>query len=296
MTYSQLWQPKSFPKAVYIFSDYDRLSSSDRENASALRAHMVNSGCKVLNDPKNFRDRFQTLRLLHSAGINDYAVWDVGSGEEPDAFPVFLRTKAGHRGLLTQLLHNKTEAAQAVSQALDEGYTISDLMFAQFANTKVENKIYQRRSVFKIGESLFSDMTANEDTLAVKIGKRGSLSMEGYERELRIYKEKRNDEWAQKIFEFLGVEFGRLDYGYWKGKPQFYEINTNPQFKNFTFEHPSEHTVALMRIVKQQRDEAFVKLDIDIQGHFKVPYKLRSKKSVLPSIWPWKREMIRTQI
>ena len=36
--------------------------------------------------------------------------------------------------------------------------------------------------------------------------------------------------WLEEVFTVAGIEFGRIDYGVYHGRPQVWEINTNPTF------------------------------------------------------------------
>lgn len=43
-----------------------------------------------------------------------------------------------------------------------------------------------------------------------------------------------------KAFEIAGIEYGRADFGLVGGRPQVYEINTNPAVGGSELDHPSE--------------------------------------------------------
>ena len=49
-----------------------------------------------------------------------------------------------------------------------------------------------------------------------------------YDDEYRIIEENRHGEELRPAFEIGGIEFGRADFGLVDGRPQVYEINTNP--------------------------------------------------------------------
>jgi hypothetical protein len=94
----------------------------------------------------------------------------------------------------------------------------------------------------------------------VKYGKRGSATAELYADELRMMHENPFAEPIWRAFEIAGIEYGRADFGLVGGRPQVYEINTNPQVKPGE-PHPSATRMASMRIAWQKLLAAFRELD-----------------------------------
>ena len=69
------------------------------------------------------------------------------------------------------------------------------------------------------------------------MARRGIAGQELYDDEYRIIEENRHAEELRPAFEIGGIEFGRADFGLVGGKPQVYEINTNPTFATIR-KHP----------------------------------------------------------
>lgn len=82
------------PHATYIFVDFCRLGPWELELAARLYRLLHTAGLTVLNDPALFKNRYTLLKSLRKEKINSFNVWAPALGEEPERFPVFLRTQA----------------------------------------------------------------------------------------------------------------------------------------------------------------------------------------------------------
>ena len=112
MSYNQLLRKKALPRAVYVFTDLDRIDFWTRELAAKACRCLKAAGLTVLNDPATTLTRLPMLKRLQAEGLNSFSVWDAETDGLPDRYPVFLRTRAAHRGAQTDLLETP-EAAQA---------------------------------------------------------------------------------------------------------------------------------------------------------------------------------------
>lgn len=63
-----------------------------------------------------------------------------------------------------------------------------------------------------------------------------------------------------RVFELAGVEYSRVDFGLVGGKPQIYEINTNPEAV-FGDDHPSPIHRESFRLFEHNRLEALRSID-----------------------------------
>src|SRR5688500_9456386 len=106
-TYGQVLAQPLLPKASYVFTDIDRLSSADRVAAGRLYRRLAAHGCRVFNDPARVRTRLPLLRELHRRGINDFNVYSLDEDTKPVRFPVFLRIANDHSGPLTDLISDQ---------------------------------------------------------------------------------------------------------------------------------------------------------------------------------------------
>jgi len=76
----------------------------------------------------------------------------------------------------------------------------------------------------------------------VKLGEIGSVGEDFFEEEKNRMNEILFEPEVRRAFEMSNIEYGRVDYGIVDGKPQFYEINTNPDV-SFSAEHRSQARV-----------------------------------------------------
>ena len=173
MPYERLLPAPRVPAATYILTDFDRLSVSELQAAATVHERLTAHGLTVLNDPRLFTPRAALLKRLKHAGVNAFDCFLPVSGEWPDRFPVFLRTLAGHRGVLTDLLHDLDACREAWQAALTRGFTASDLAFIEFAATPTESGAYQKHAAYRIGDCIVRANTVNERHWMAKNGELG---------------------------------------------------------------------------------------------------------------------------
>ena len=107
-------------RGTWIFSDLDRLAPREAERAARLWAALEGAGQRVINHPTRTLGRYELLRALHEAGVNDFDVWRVSESRPPPCFPVFLRMESDHRGPIGSLVTDR-EAWRAALAALGQG-------------------------------------------------------------------------------------------------------------------------------------------------------------------------------
>jgi hypothetical protein len=236
-TYHWALRQTKLPRATYIFTDFDRLGPWELELAARLRNLLVMAGVRTLNDPGRARQRFSMLKILQAKGINDFRVWRPEDNEEPEGFPVFLRTQSAHRGVIGDLLHTPEDARLALQAALSEGYTLKDLMFVEYCAEELKPGLFRKLAGFKIGDQMVPALCVHEDHWAAKYGAIGIAGQELYDDEADIVRTNRYGEALRPAFEAAHIDYGRADFGIVKGKPQIYEINTNPDVKSIG-DHP----------------------------------------------------------
>jgi hypothetical protein len=70
------------------------------------------------------------------------------------------------------------------------------------------------------------------------MGADGIATEADYEEELATMNTVPHEDLVRRTFELSHIEYGRIDLGRWQGKPQVYEINTNPSI-SFKADGPS---------------------------------------------------------
>jgi hypothetical protein len=231
LDYDAAFAARSLPRALYAFTDFDRLSSSDLELAAALHRSLRAAGLPVLNDPARVRTRFALLRALHEAGINAFNAYRADEGLRPSRYPVFLRRASGHGQPLSDLLPCWEAAQRARDAALEQGVPESNLLFVEYAAEPARPGVFRRLALSRIGPRLLPHVCVHDDRWVVKYGRLGCATPELYADEARILRDNPFAETLGRAFEIAGIEYGRADFGLVGGCAQVYEINTNPTLK-----------------------------------------------------------------
>lgn len=277
MSYEHLLPAARVPAATYVLTDFDRLSTSELQAAATVYQRLCAQGLTVLNDPRLFTPRASLLRRLQRAGVNAFDCFLPVSGEWPDRFPVFLRTLAGHRGVLTELLHDLDACKDAWHKALDDGFTASDLAFIEFAAEPTESGNYQKQAAYRIGDRIVRANTVNERHWMAKNGELGLATDAQYRQELKELDDYPWRDLVMRVFELAGATFGRVDFGITAAGPQFYEINTNPylSISSDATPHPNADRQASQQRIRENLIDAF---DAATQAHPRGWVDLREKR------------------
>ena len=265
LSYDQVFNSSSLPMGSYIFTDLDRLSVFELELAGIIYRELLEAGAVAYNDPASCLMRFELLKALHREQINDFKVYHPQYGEWPDEYPVFLRRAAFHMGLLTELLFSRGELEEALQSVINTGIPMNNIMAVGYAAEAEDNGIFRKFSVYKIGEAYFQDTAVAERNWVVKYGKKGLVDEEFFRKELEEINEVPFGESVEKVFEISNIDYGRVDFGFLRGRPQFYEINTNPMV-SFKTEHWSESREASRLAFVQNYTEAINSIDTATAG------------------------------
>lgn len=240
MTYQELPQLQRLPLGTYIFSDLERLSPPERELGSQVWAQLsrVRASLRLLNHPRQRLPRYELLRQLYETGRNRYWVGLATESERPPRFPVFVRDRSQHTGALSDLLPGQKELDQALVRLLVWGYPLQNLLIVEFCDCGDANGVFRKYSAFMVGGCIVPRHLIFSRHWMLK---KPDLLDEDKLREEREYlDENPHREWLREVFALARVEYGRIDYGLWQGKPQVWEINTNPMVMLLPQEyHPS---------------------------------------------------------
>ncbi len=258
MPWDKFLAEQALPQGAWVLADFDRIHPWLIELAASRRDALVAVGMPVLNDPRRFLTRAPLIRTLHAMGINRYTCWLPAFGEIPTRFPVFLRSLAAHRGVITDLLHDTDEAAVALEQALAVGYTVTDLGFIEYraaADPKIGH--FQKHAAYRIGDRIFRALSVNDDAWMAKNGVKGLASEETYATELAEMVDYPHTDLIRQVTDICGCTYGRVDFGLVDGRPEIYEVNSNPAFGFPETDHPSPSRLATGDISKTQLVAAF---------------------------------------
>lgn len=260
-SYEEMFNQEFLPRAAYVFTDMDRLSPRHLGQAARSYRMLREKGLPAYNDPARFLGRYGVLRRLHREGVNDFNAYRADSMEKPTRWPVFLRAEGDHKQPLSGLIDGQEELDQAIAKAIDDGAPVSTLLIVEYAAEEVRPGLYRKLSVFRVGERMVGFTCVHDDQWLVKYGKPAIAPPDLYEEEHRFVADNPFGEEMRRIFELVGLDYGRVDFGIVGGRPQIYEINTNPDVRL----DPKSTGVALRdqsnRLFKEKYLEAIAGLD-----------------------------------
>ena len=250
--YSRLFKSRRLPQAVYVLTDFDRLVPWHVELAARLYCRLTAEGVTVLNDPRCHLPRWAFLRRLRAEGVNDFDCWLPAEGALPDRFPVFLRTIHAHRGVASGLLQDVAEAEAALREALAEGLIVSDLVFVEYAaEPHPETGKFRKHAAYRVGDRIIRALSVTEESWIAKNGSLGAATDADYTADLAEHQNYPHAALMRKAFDIAGMGFGRIDYGFVGGRPQIYELNTNPQI-GWGRKHPNPDRRSASGIVRDE--------------------------------------------
>jgi hypothetical protein len=219
------------PKATYILTDFDRLPDWKLRKAALFFRHLRREGHRVFNDPARVASRQGLLRRLHRAGINGFNAYRVEEVVQPARWPVFLRSDGNHGNMLTGLIHDWGALQEKIYECVRAGFPVASMLIVEYAAEPAAPGVFRKLSVFRVGPRLIGYTCVHDDQWMVKHGKKGIAPLDFYEEEFRFVRDNPYGETVLPAFVLGGVDYGRMDFGIVDGRPQIYEINTNPELK-----------------------------------------------------------------
>ncbi|MBX9990385.1 hypothetical protein [Phreatobacter oligotrophus] len=261
VTYEELFAGRAHPAATYIFGDIERLASRELALAAQVFRQMrALPGFRVLNDPARVRTRYGLLRALRAAGLNDFDAYPADGCPRPSRFPVFVRIAATHEPALTGLLPDQAALNEALERLQAEGHPLARLLVIEYAAEPVAPGLFRRWGAYRIGGRIHLDHVVTEDTWNVKWGRPGLVGDETYRADDADIRSNRFEDHLIRVFDLAGIDYGRADFGLVGGRPQIYEINTNPTIGRLA-EHPSAIRMATMRFAHERLATCLTAID-----------------------------------
>lgn len=241
--YDEAFHAKELPLGTYVFSDLERLTSTERQVAEIVWNQLHGAGALLLNHPTKTLRRYELLVRLHQLGRNVFrAVRAADRRAETFHFPVFVRENRDHGGSLTRLLHNRREVNEALAGAMFRGHRLENLLIVEYCDTADADGVYRKYAAFRVGDRV---IPAHIDASRQWMVKDTDIVVaDVLENERRYLETNPHRAWIEEIFALAGVEYGRIDYSLIGDQPQVWEINTNP----IIVLNPSNYTEAHMPI------------------------------------------------
>ena len=271
--YEKLHQTRALQRGTYIFSDVERLTTTQAELVGQVWTQLAQAGkgIRQLNHPQQSMKRYELLTSLHKRNINHFNVYRAAEVNQVTDYPVFIRLADDHQGSRTPLLNNRDELDQAILGAVMSGLDPRQIIIVEFCDVSGPDKLYRKYSAFRVGDRIiprhliFSEawLQKTPDILDEKKLKeeRAYLDQNPHEKKLR------------KIFDNAKVNYGRIDYGVIENEIQVWEINTNPIVIQPTEKYHPDH-LPHQEWFAQQIGPAFEAIDQPSPTDSTVPIRL----------------------
>ena len=253
MTYGELSRARldDLPRAAWIFSDIDLLEHRQAFSAARRWRELADRGDRLLNHPTRSMGRFELLRTLHDAGINDFDVFRATDPRRPGRYPVFVRWIHAHSGPISTLLRDRRELDRYLARCLAEGLPRDVLMAVEHCDTREANGLVRQYGAFCVGRTIipehlwFSREWAIKAQAGWEVG--DAIDREPlYAEEQRFVAENPHEAALRRIFELARIEYGRVDYGLRDGRIQVWDINSNPCVTIFCRAPPGRDSAGLL--------------------------------------------------
>jgi hypothetical protein len=249
------------PRATYVFTDMDRLPLRLLRPLAERWRQLRDDGMRVLNDPARVLSRYGLLRRLHVRGFNGFNAYRVDEERLPERWPVFLRCEGDHRGPVSGLLHGPAELAAEIAAAVDRGLPMASLLIVEYAAEETRPGLFRKYGCFRVGAARFAYTCVDSPDWVTKFGSPDvTPPPELVEEEYRVV---RDNPWGPALepaFDAAGIDYGRADFGLVGGRPQLYEINTNPHVL-FDRDYPQPHRLRSFALLRENFAAALRALD-----------------------------------
>jgi hypothetical protein len=229
MSYDDLFRLSELKPGAYVFCDLERLSDLELRTAAKLfRLASKAPNIRLFNDPAKVKTRFALLRSLNEAGVNEFDAYPADGCPRPKKFPVFVREAATHREPLTPLLDSQEALDRALLELPLAGNPLRGLIVIEFCAEPVRDGVWRRWGAYRLGGAPFLDNVVSGDTWNVKTGRLGLVGEDVYREDDRLIRRNAFARQLAAVFSIAAIDYGRADFGFVNGRPQIYEINTNP--------------------------------------------------------------------
>ncbi len=233
--YETLFPERRLPGGTWIFTDHERLSAHELALAARVAFHLEQGGARVLNHPVRVARRFDLLARLKQVGINDFAAWRAETFPRPERFPVFLRNEYDHKTRpATPLIRSQQELDAALARLQREGFSLVGKLVVEYAGAEVSPGVWQRLQSYRVGGVIIAHTNVVDFDWVVKdaTDRRRLEAHPDFDRflagEEAFIRQNLHADLLARAFDLAGIEYGRADFALVDGRPQIYEINTNP--------------------------------------------------------------------
>ena len=227
--YDELFRARRLPLCTHVFTDFDRLTPSECENAAFFWNALAHgpSPVKLLNHPLRAMRRYELLRALHERGLNDFDVYRPTEARAPLRYPVFLRRENEHLGPESGLLRSRSELDGALESLCDQSQCREVRLVVEYSAEPAGDGIYRKYGAFFVDGEVIPRHVLFSREWFVK-GRTKIIDEAVLAEEERFLETNPDTQQIAEIFRIAHIDYGRIDYAWVNGKFQTYEININP--------------------------------------------------------------------
>src|SRR5262245_22009431 len=292
--YERLFQRKRLPAGTWIFTDHERLSAYELDLAARVAARLEKGGARVLNHPARVLRRFDMLTALKRAGINQFSAWRAESFPRPQSFPVFIRNEYDHDAQHPPLLADQAALDARLAELQEHGHSLVGKLVIEYAAEEVCAGVWQRLQTYCIGGEIIAHTNVVDFHWQVKDA--GELArverhpaFESFlAHEHAFISKNLYADTLRRAFALARIDYGRADFALVNGRPQIYEINTNPNHadhaKLFQAIHPRR--VAIQKFSEDAVQAALLVTDTAGAGKIRIKDRTLRKHQARRSWFP----------
>jgi len=227
------------PPGSYLLGDPEYLDTDARRRMIDAVARLGErpDRYRVHNPPDRALSRVDLHAALNEANINGFRSRTTSDAPPPGGwrFPVFLRSARDHDGTLGDLIHDEATLRESIRGVVSRGGDPSLTLVVEYADPRGPLDLCWKYGVFRVGDQLvprhaFASaawMIKHEDP-ATLAGSHAQAVLEHERAFLEGFDTTPYAATIRRAFDIAGITYGRLDFGLHAGRPQVWEINTNP--------------------------------------------------------------------
>lgn len=232
-SYEGLLRRRRIRSGTWIFQDIERLTQAERLRAAAIAGRLEENGAKVLNHPLRAAARYELQRKLFNAGINQFQTYRADEHRTPQRWPVFIRHETNHRSPDAALYHSAEALQAALAGYQAQSVPLGNLLLVEYCGEPMRDGLWRKYSAYRVGDELIHHHIVRQDCWVAKYGNPSLQFDDATWTQLRTEErdfvmQQGDPYWLLPAFQLGGLEFGRADFNFVQGRPQIYEINTNP--------------------------------------------------------------------
>ncbi len=247
IAYADLLRRENLPRAVYVFSDMDRVPAPMAMRAAARWERLASAlpPGALLNHPVRSMQRFELLRSLYDAGINRFDAMRATEPRRPTRFPVFVRRESGFiaEGKEPRVFNDAAALQAGLRRAADAGIDLRGMIIVEQLDTAGAGGIHRKYGAFYVAGRVIPRHLMFSRSWVVKVADLLDPALLAEER--RFIETNPHAEQIGRMFSIARIDYGRIDY--WidgDARMQVWEINTNPIIVNDTYTDPARAALA----------------------------------------------------